>query len=184
MYPKNYQKIDIKVVISDIFSTCYFNWYVNIWMLHQIFMYSNKVILVAGKNNETPIHLLYPIPSPPTGLTNWPINKVLINNLNWQKNLFLILRGLCHRAPSIWGYPVPNVTFLKVINKQTQNWPLYFQNKGKIWYFDKFIIHFPIPSSLEAISWLAAGHYPSKDHSIINVRKTRITTSIKAKLWN
>ena len=31
------------------------------------------------------IHLLYPIPSPTTGSTNWPINEIHISNLNQRQ---------------------------------------------------------------------------------------------------
>ena len=47
------------------------NRYIISWMLHQIFMYSNKVI--------SSIHSLYPIPTPPAGWTNCPINEFYIS---------------------------------------------------------------------------------------------------------
>ena len=39
------------------------NGFIISWTLQQIIMYSNKLKHVAGKNNDPPIHLLYPIPS-------------------------------------------------------------------------------------------------------------------------
>ena len=41
--------------------------YIITWILHKIFMYSNKIILSACLNNDPPILILYLIPSPPTG---------------------------------------------------------------------------------------------------------------------
>ena len=56
------------------------NQYIITWMLHQISMYSQ-----LAKMTIPSIHPLYPIPSPSTGWTNWPINKVHIIKLNWRQ---------------------------------------------------------------------------------------------------
>ena len=44
-----------------------YNYYLDV---ASCFMYSNKVILVAGYNNDTQNQPLYPIPSPPTDKKN------------------------------------------------------------------------------------------------------------------
>ena len=65
------------------------NRYIISWMLHQIFMYSNKVIPRRPRwlKNDTSfsIHPLYSIPSPHTW---WPINEVHFSNLNWRHIFF------------------------------------------------------------------------------------------------
>ena len=43
------------------------NLYIITWMLIQIFMYSEKVIVATGSNNDVPIPHLYPITLPPSG---------------------------------------------------------------------------------------------------------------------
>ena len=56
------------------------------WSLHQIIMYSNKVKLKAGENNDPSHPLLFVAsPPPPIGWTNWPISDVQVSNLNWRQ---------------------------------------------------------------------------------------------------
>ena len=56
------------------------NGYIIAWILHHIFMFSNKVILAVDYNNDS---LHYPIsPFPPTWWPNWPINEFYVSKLN------------------------------------------------------------------------------------------------------
>ena len=43
----------------------YTNGFIITWILHQIFMFSDKVNRVTGQNNDLPHSPLYPIPSSP-----------------------------------------------------------------------------------------------------------------------
>ena len=44
------------------------------------------VLWYSDAKIKTPlIHPLYPIPSAPTGWTNWPINEVFIRKHNWRQ---------------------------------------------------------------------------------------------------
>ena len=47
-------------------SICYYNGYIINLMLHKILIYSNKVMLPAGKNRDTHNHTLHFHPSTPT----------------------------------------------------------------------------------------------------------------------
>ena len=64
------------------------NRYIITWMLHQIFTYSDKVMLAAGLNNNSTPPPLYTIPSPLTVWTNWPINDFQICHLPLSIYLF------------------------------------------------------------------------------------------------
>ena len=50
-------------------------------MLHQIFMYSDKVSWLV----KITIHISFSVP--PTELMNWPINDVHVSNLKWRKKI-------------------------------------------------------------------------------------------------
>ena len=58
--------------------------YITTWMVYHIFMYS-KWYLQLAKITIHLLHSLCSIPSPPTGCTNLPINKVHISWLNWRQ---------------------------------------------------------------------------------------------------
>ena len=54
-------------------------------MLHQIFMYSDKVMLAAGQNiNNNLCQITYP----PTEWTNWPINDIHVSKLNFPLSIY------------------------------------------------------------------------------------------------
>ena len=63
---------------------CCINRCIITWMLHQIFKYSNKVIVAASKI-RIPSYSPFTILFPPTGWTNFLINKVHVSNLNFNK---------------------------------------------------------------------------------------------------
>ena len=60
-------KVDLENLLTggqhaDVELVCQGNRYIITWMLHNIFMYSDKEIPAAGKNNETPNSPLCPHP--------------------------------------------------------------------------------------------------------------------------
>ena len=79
-----------KETVKKIKSCCatyetYKNGFIVTWKLHQIIMCSKKWHLNLAKITIPPIHLLYPIPSPLTGLTKWSINGFHVSNLNGRQ---------------------------------------------------------------------------------------------------
>ena len=63
------------------------NWYFIIWMSHQIFIYSDKemLILQLAKIILPTINPFTPYPLLLLEKTNWPINEVHISKLNWRQ---------------------------------------------------------------------------------------------------
>ena len=64
------------------------NWFIITCTLHQIIMYSNKVNvkLLAGKNDDPPIHPFYPIPYLMNELTNKLCHNIYIySTLDWRR---------------------------------------------------------------------------------------------------
>ena len=81
---------DYALLLNDVVILVFFtifwkvSWYINTWMLNQIFMFFNELKFAVGQINIPPIHHpLHPIPFPSTGWKNWSINEVHKSNLNW-----------------------------------------------------------------------------------------------------
>ena len=65
-------------------SLCHTNGYIITWKLHQIFMFSNKVILAAVYNYDTPNS--HPLPNSLLSYwRNWPIYEFHVSNMNWRQ---------------------------------------------------------------------------------------------------
>ena len=73
----NFSKHSIKSRLK--YRVDYNNRYIFTWMLHQIFIYFDKVIPIQ------PIHSLYCKPFLPTVWMNWPINEVNFEQRNWRQ---------------------------------------------------------------------------------------------------